>query len=238
MAAAQRKRPAASATRKRLTAPARERQIVEAAVRFFAEAGFSGRTRELTQRLGITQPLLYRYFPTKRKLIERVFEEVFVNRVDPKWMRLLADRSRPLAERLIEFYGLYAATTYRYEWIRIYTFIGLAGEDFNRRYIKIVESSILKPICNELRHYCGLPGDDIIPISELELEQIWVLHGGLFYYAVRRHIYHARVSDDFPAIVTRAVGVLLEGMQALAARSGRPGGLPVNAPKRAGRTRA
>ena len=65
-----------------------------------------------------------------------------------------------------------------------------------------------------------------------------MLHGGLFYYAVRRHIYHARVSDDFPAIVTRAVGVLLEGMQALAARSGRPGGLPVNAPKRAGRTGA
>lgn len=31
----------------------------------FAECGFEGQTRELHKRLGITQPLLYRYFPSK-----------------------------------------------------------------------------------------------------------------------------------------------------------------------------
>jgi AcrR family transcriptional regulator len=225
-APAARKRPAVAGRGTRLAAPARERQILEAAVRFFAEAGFAGQTRELMRRLGITQPLLYRYFPTKRKLIERVFEEVFVNRVDPKWIRLIGDRSQPLAQRLTAFYQSYAASTYRYEWIRIYTFSGLAGEDFNRRYIKLIEGSLLRPICNELRHYCCLTGDDVIPISVLELEHLWVVHGGLFYYAVRKHIYQARVGEDFAAIAARAVNVMLEGMRAIAARHEAAGETP------------
>ena len=94
---------------KRLTAADREQQILAEAVRFFAEVGFNGHTRELAQRLHITQPLLYRYFPTKQDLIERVFKEVFFTRVDPEWAKLISDRSRPLEERLIEFYQHYAA---------------------------------------------------------------------------------------------------------------------------------
>ena len=46
----------------RLSRAERERQIIQAAIRFFAEVGFAGRTRELAERAGITQPLLYRYF--------------------------------------------------------------------------------------------------------------------------------------------------------------------------------
>ena len=49
-----------------------EKMIVEEAIRFFAEAGFAGQTRELARRLDVTQPLLFQYFPTKDDLIERV----------------------------------------------------------------------------------------------------------------------------------------------------------------------
>ena len=52
----------------------REAQIVAEAVRFFAETGFEGQTRELAARLGITQPLLYRYFPTKEALFLAVLD--------------------------------------------------------------------------------------------------------------------------------------------------------------------
>jgi AcrR family transcriptional regulator len=68
---------------KRLAAAEREQQIIAEAVRFFAEVGFTGQTRELAQRLHITQPLLYRYFPTKQDLIERVYKDVFFKRIDP-----------------------------------------------------------------------------------------------------------------------------------------------------------
>ena len=201
----------------RLAAADRERQIVDAAIRFFAEVGFNGQTRELAARAGITQPLLYRYFATKQELIERVFREVFLKRIDPTWGALLADRSRPLEDRLLEFYDAYARNTYTYEWIRIYMFSALMGNDINRRYIRIVEDAILRPICAEVRDHCGLPPAEVIPIGELELEQVWVMHGGLFYYAVRKYIYHSRVGDDFTGIVKRAVATMLEGIKALSA---------------------
>lgn len=203
--------------KRRLAAAAREQQILAEAIRFFAEVGFAGQTRELAQRAGITQPLLYRYFPTKQDLIERVFKEVFLKRIDPNWANLIADRSRPLAERLIEFYGQYSRATYTYEWIRIYMFSALMGNDINRRYIKIVEEKILKPICAEIRHHCGISPESETPITEAELEHVWVMHGGIFYYAVRKYVYHSRVAEDFAGIVRRAVAAMLAGIAAIGA---------------------
>ena len=74
-----RRLPKASATQER------ERLIVEEAVRFFAEVGFDGQMRALAERLGVTQPLLYRYFADKEALIERVFDEVYMKRWRPEW---------------------------------------------------------------------------------------------------------------------------------------------------------
>jgi AcrR family transcriptional regulator len=202
---------------KRLPAADREQQILAEAIRFFAEVGFAGQTRELAQRVGITQPLLYRYFPTKQDLIERVFKEVFLKRVDARLTALITDRSRPLEDRLLDFYRRYADATYSYEWIRIYMFSALMGNDINRRYISLVERKILKPLCAEIRHHCGLPLGPDMPISEAELEHVWVMHGGLFYYAVRKYVYHSRVATDFDAIVRRAVKAMLAGVAALGA---------------------
>ena len=185
------------------------------AIQFFAKHGFEGRTRELAKELGIAQPLLYRYFPSKRALIEAVFREVYLRPIEHDWSALLTDRTRPIVERLEEFYGRYAEETYRYEWIRIYMHSGLLGEDSNKRYIAAVEEKILKVIAPSLRHAFDLPAPEVIPISELEVEHLWVLHGGLFYYAVRKFIYRARVVDDLPAIVHRAVKAMIEGTRLL-----------------------
>src|SRR6478736_7326055 len=92
---------------KRLSPEQREAEIVRGAVGFFAEFGFEGQTRELATRLGITQPLLYRYFPTKDALVERVYEEVFLRRWNPFWEELIVDRNKPLNTRLGEFYHDY-----------------------------------------------------------------------------------------------------------------------------------
>jgi AcrR family transcriptional regulator len=205
---------------RRLAAADREQEILAGAIRYFAEVGFNGQTRQLAERLGITQPLLYRYFPTKRDLIERVFADVFLKRVDPTWGELIHDRLRPLEDRLLEFYERYSRATYTYEWIRIYMFSALMGNSINRRYIRIVEARILRPICAEFRHACGLADPDAVPISELELEHAWVMHGGLFYYAVRKYIYHSRVGGDFAAIVHRSVAVMIEGIRAIGLGAG------------------
>ncbi len=193
----------------------REQQIAAGAIRFFAEVGLGGNTRELARRLGITQPLLYRYFPTKQMLLDRVFSDLFFSRLNSTWRRDLQDRSRPLLERICTFYARYSAATYTYEWIRLYMFLGLTGHELNARYIDQVEREILQPMCNEIRAACGLPDQSVIPISRAELEHIWVFHGGLFYYAIRKHIYHARLDEDFAAVVERSARALLEGIHAI-----------------------
>ncbi|HEX7646066.1 MAG TPA: helix-turn-helix domain-containing protein, partial [Noviherbaspirillum sp.] len=52
----------APAPTRRLNPEEREEQIVQKAIRYFAAHGFSASTRELAREIGVTQPLLYRYF--------------------------------------------------------------------------------------------------------------------------------------------------------------------------------
>src|ERR1700748_854885 len=89
---------------KRLSPDDRRKEFVAKATEFFSEEGFGGGTRDLARRLGVTQPLLYRYFPSKDDLIKEVYRTVYLEPFDVGWDKLLADRSRPIRDRLLEFY--------------------------------------------------------------------------------------------------------------------------------------
>lgn len=207
------KKTAAAPSAKLRLAPAeRERQIIDGAIAYFSEVGFAGQTRELSSRLGITQPLLYRYFRNKQELVERVYQTVFEGRWDPAWIRLLEDRSITLRERLIEFYRQYSEATYRSDWIRIYLHAGLSRPELNQRYIQLVRKQLMPAYCRELRHECGL-ADSAVPISEQEIEFVWNLHGGIFYMAMRQHVYKTRINVDFMRQVGFAVDNFLSGAQ-------------------------
>ncbi|MBA1149265.1 TetR/AcrR family transcriptional regulator [Ectothiorhodospiraceae bacterium WFHF3C12] len=197
--------------RRRLTPAEREKQIVDGAIRFFAEVGFEGQTRELAKRLGITQPLLYRYFPSKDSLIERVYLEVFVKRWQPGWDVLIVDRSRSLHDRLTQFYREYTRAIFNYEWVRIFMFAGLKGVNINERYLGIVREKLLRPVCTELREMAGLPSPEVVPLTEEELELAWDLHGGMYYMGIRQWIYHLSVPDDLDGHIDRVVGTFLRG---------------------------
>jgi len=180
---------AAPERRKRLPRVEREQMIVEEAIRFFAEVGFEGQTRELARRLNITQPLIFRYFPTKDDLIERVYQEVYLSRWNPWWEELLEDRSLPLVERLTTFYKAYTKAIFTYEWVRIFIYSGLKGVNINKRYLALIRDRVLARILTELRAEQGLPSPEEVPLTELEIELAWGLHGGIFYIAIRRWIY-------------------------------------------------
>ncbi|WP_197673739.1 helix-turn-helix domain-containing protein [Stappia sp. ES.058] len=64
--------------RKNMRAQDREKLIVEEAVRFFAECGFEGQTRELAKRMGISHAVIYKHFDSKDALIERVYEHIYL----------------------------------------------------------------------------------------------------------------------------------------------------------------
>ena len=201
---------AAVPVRTRLSPEERERLIVDGAIAYFSEVGFSGQTRELSKRLGITQPLLYRYFSSKQALIERVYRTVFEGRWNPAWPALLKDRTRPLRERLIEFYRQYSEATYRPDWIRIYMYAGLSGTGLNERYLNLIRRELMPVYCREMRDYCGL-GAIEAPVTPVEMEFVWSLHGGMFYYAVRQHVYQLPQEVDFMLKAALAVDNFLAG---------------------------
>jgi AcrR family transcriptional regulator len=59
-----------------MTSDERRAAIVEAALRLFAEKGFRGTTtRELAAAVGVTEPVLYEHFRTKRDLYSAIIEE-------------------------------------------------------------------------------------------------------------------------------------------------------------------
>jgi AcrR family transcriptional regulator len=201
-----------AADKRRLEPKERELEIVRGAIAFFAEFGFDGSTRELAARLGITQPLLYRYFPSKEALLDRVYEEVYVNRWNKEWEAELRNRSVPLEDRLIRFYQGYAKVILNYEWVRLFMFAGLKGLDFNARYLAFLRTTAFDLIAREIRFEHDLSTDG--PILNEEAELIWGLHAAIFYLGVRQFIYGMPVPDDLNADLALRVRAFLRGMPA------------------------
>lgn len=193
---------------RRMSPVQRKADIVARAATFFAEHGFERSTRDLAAWLGVTQPLLYRYFPSKDDLVGEVYAHVYLQRWNPQWDELLGDRSRPLRWRLEQFYDAYTQTIFTRDWIRIYLFAGLRGIDLNRRYIDLIEDRLLGRIVSEARHEAALPPREPRPA---EIELAWLLHGGIFYHGVRRHVFGAPVLEDRTAMIRNALDLFLAG---------------------------
>lgn len=177
----------------------RRAQILEKAAAFFAESGLTGTTRELSARLGITQPLLYRYFPSKQVLLDTVFEELFVKRWDPHWRNLIKDRTRSLKERVALFYAEFDERLLTREWVRLFVYSGLGDYPYNKRVFRKLMTDIFRPLGVELRQLHGLPEVDPSEITRQEIEMIWELHGVIFYHRMRQHVYgvklHTRIDE-------------------------------------------
>jgi len=202
------------ARRRRLSGPDREQEIVEAAIGYFAEVGFDADLRGLAQRLGVTHPLLFRYFPTKQALIERVIDEAWLRYGRGDWQRLLSDRSVAISERLATFARRHAEATHGRQWMRLFLAASRQDDGINQRYFQQVTRPLLERICRELRAASGIAVPDRAAISALELELVWHWHGGLNYRAIREHVYGSTVAPVFDALVPYSV----EGLIAAAHR--------------------
>jgi AcrR family transcriptional regulator len=200
---------------RRLTGAEREKHIAQEAVRYFAEVGFVGDTRELAQRLGVTQSLLYKYFPSKEALINRVYEEVYLGRWNPFWETVVRDRSIPLQERLTRHYIEYAKAALTRDWVRIFMFSGLRGEDINRKYLNILRERILEPIAIELRHEFGLPNSAELPLKNTEIELVWSINARIFYFGQRQWIFDVPVQGELDELIRLTVEHFIAGARAV-----------------------
>ena len=115
----------------RMRGEERHAAIVRSAIHLFAEKGFRGATtRELAASLGVTEPVLYQHFKTKRELYDAIIEakaQQASDRVDR--MRPFAESGDDrafftrLAEQILERYDSDPQTT------RLLLFISLEGHD-------------------------------------------------------------------------------------------------------------
>jgi AcrR family transcriptional regulator len=190
--------PAASGSgsrRRRLSPLARERMIVEGAIRFFSEHGLDGQLRDLASGLGITHTLLYHYFPTKQALIERVYAELFEGRWRAEWEVLLDDKTLDVQAKLTRFYIDYAKVILERDWVRIFIFSGLSDRYITERYFAMLQARLFPRLIRESRKFSGRVSRCKPTARELEL--LMGLHGGIFYIGMRRWVYgHAAAAVD------------------------------------------
>jgi AcrR family transcriptional regulator len=194
----------------RLAAEERRRVIVDEAAQLFAKKGFEATTRDLANRLGVRQALLYKYFPAKEALIAAVFENVFDRRWREQSSTLFADRTQPLEDRLVAFYRRTAQAT---DGIRIRLFVraALDGWSVAKRRGAALTGLIFEPLIGELREQAGLPPFNEKPMMRGERELAMMLHAAIVFLGIREHVYRMPMPADREAVVRLYVRTFLAG---------------------------
>ena len=202
----------APAVRRRLEAREREQQIIDSAVDFFARRGLEAQMRELAAEIGVAHTLLYHYFPTKRLLIERVYEQTIAGRWDPRWETLLDDEQIPVQDKLHAFYREYLAAILTPEWLRILVHSGLSDGLIPDRYFALVREKLFPRLLREARRGAGSRSRARITPREEAL--LMSFHGGLIYHLgiwplVYRQSY---TGQDDPALIDSFIGDRVRGL--------------------------
>jgi AcrR family transcriptional regulator len=192
--------------RTRLSPKARKQELLDAAVQYFADEGFDGGTRGLAKRLGITQPLLYRYFSSKDDLVNEVYRAVYLDRWHPGWETTIRDATRPIEDRLLDFYQSYTSVIFDRNWMRIFFFAGLKGLDLNTRYLQRVETALLAPIWVE--SCAAMDRASQAAENARPHDLVWQMHGAILYHGIRKQIY-GDTSVDIDRMITLAVQTYL-----------------------------
>jgi AcrR family transcriptional regulator len=173
---------------KRLPHAERKAQILKTATEFFANNGLTAQTRRLADECGISQRLLYRFFPTKEDLLDEVYRQEILGVFKVTWFAELQDRSRPVEQRIGMFYEDYMKVTLTRKWLRLFMYASLSEANMAPDYISAIVTQLMEIIVREVAEEKGvtLP-DDRAALHEMG----WTLHGAISHYAIRRHLYQA-----------------------------------------------
>ena len=134
----------------RLRPAERRAQILAAASTYFSEHGLGTQTRAIAEACGVTQRLLYRYFPSKAALLSAVYDEQIVAPFKAVWIVKLKDRSVPVKTRIEEFYEDYFASVLTRHWLRLFMHASLSDSGMAPNYINAIIKQLLLVIAEEV----------------------------------------------------------------------------------------
>ena len=205
-------RPKTAKRRVTVRLPAAERRdlILRKAFEFFSEYGLTAQTRGLADACGVSQRLLYSVFPSKSALINAVYDANIAGPFQAVWFVHLRDRSKPLAQRLREFYQEYYDTILTRNWLRLFLYASLAEVEMAPTYIAAIIKTLLETVVEEAVADAGLP----MPTDRALIQELgWALHGNVSHLAIRRHIYHDRTSVAVERVIDIHIAAFLAGIQ-------------------------
>ena len=196
----------------RMPAAERRELILAKASDFFAEYGLTGQTRSLAAECGISQRLLYRFFPTKAALLAEVYARTILGPFKGDWLRGLTDRTRTMEDRLVDFYIDYFEIILTRRWLRLFLYSSLAEESMAPNYISAIITSLMETIVKETAAEQGVELPDK---AELIHEMGWTLHGAISHLAIRRHLYHASQNVPVETVIRLQIASFLGGFKGL-----------------------
>jgi AcrR family transcriptional regulator len=195
----------------RLPADQRKALILARASDFFAEYGLTGQTRPLAAACGVTQRLLYRYFPSKAALVAAVYGEAIVAPFKAVWMVQLKNRAQPLEERLLSFYRNYYREVLTRRWMRLFLYASLAEVAMAPDYTQAIVMEMLETVVAEVAHEKGVA----VPRQRKTVHEIgWILHGAVVHLAIRRHLYKLSQEIDEDKVLALHVRSFIAGFAA------------------------
>jgi AcrR family transcriptional regulator len=208
------KRPRKGSPALRLPPAERKAQILARASEFFAEYGLTGQTRALAQACGVTQRLLYRYFPSKAALLAEVYGEAILAPFRAVWLVRFKDRSRPLEERLYAFYRDYYHGVLTRKWLRLFLYASLAEANMAPDYTQAIVMEMLETVVAEVAREQRVS----VPRRRETVHEIgWVLHGAVVHFAIRRHLYDLSQNVDEEQVIALHVRAFIAGFAATVA---------------------
>jgi len=196
----------------RLPREERRAQILAQASKFFAEYGLTAQTRALADACGVSQRLLYSFFPSKAALLEEVYRSQIAGPFKAIWFAELKDRSKTVEQRLIHFYDDYYAGVTTRHWLRLFLYASLAEMAMAPAYIAAIVTQMLEIIVAEAAHEQGLE----LPADPAVVQEIgWILHGAISHLAIRRHVYANTNPTPVHAVLQLHVRSFLAGLPAV-----------------------
>lgn len=202
----------------RLPYEERRAQILHHAAEFFSEYGLTGQTRSLAAACGVSQRLLYRFFPNKAALVREVYKETIVGPFKAVWLAQLTDRSMSVEERLNHFYRDYFKAILTRKWLRLFLYASLAESEMAPDYI----ATIIKDLMETITREAALEQDVTLPDDPAILHEIgWTLHGAVSHFAIRRHLYRASREVPEDSVLAIHIAAFVHGFRGMVEAAGK-----------------